>query len=70
MQYFAKHIRVKISMKDFYSSLFAFLILAVSVFNLHGQNSEPNILLIIADDMGIDATPGYLEALDCQAHQI
>jgi hypothetical protein len=23
------------------------------------KNSSPNILLIIADDMGLDATPGY-----------
>lgn len=26
---------------------------------LEGENNKPNILLIIADDMGLDATPGY-----------
>ncbi|EDP70231.1 Twin-arginine translocation pathway signal [Flavobacteriales bacterium ALC-1] len=30
-----------------------------SIDNDLGQNNKPNILLIIADDMGLDASPGY-----------
>jgi len=49
-------------MKASFKSLFTFLILTSFAFSLSGQNSEPNILLIIADDMGIDAMSGYLQS--------
>ena len=49
-------------MKDNFKCLFIFLFLASSIHTLYSQNNEPNILLIIADDMGTDAMPGYLES--------
>jgi len=49
-------------MKNACKYFLVFITLAFTVFSLSGQNSEPNILLIIADDMGTDATPGYLES--------
>ncbi len=36
-----------------------FSILLTSIQGLFAQEGEPNILLIIADDMGIDSTPGF-----------
>ena len=42
--------------------LFFLSCLALSTFSLHAQNEDPNILLIIADDLGIDALNGYQES--------
>lgn len=36
------------------------LFFLVSSLDIWGQNQSPNILLIIADDMGTDITNGYL----------
>lgn len=59
-------------MKTLYKTLFLFLIFTSSCSNeidditanetteeVQVENKKPNILLIIADDMGLDATPGY-----------
>ena len=39
----------------------AFILVIISHFVLFSQNNKPNILLIIADDLGIDVTNGYQE---------
>jgi arylsulfatase A-like enzyme len=39
--------------------LLTFLVLLFSITTYFSQQQSPNILLIIADDMGIDATPGF-----------
>jgi arylsulfatase A-like enzyme len=47
-------------MKRLWLILFLFLVSCENFLNDGSRtNSKPNILLIIADDMGLDATPGY-----------
>ena len=36
-----------------------FILILITHFNLYSQQSKPNVLLIIADDLGIDVTNGY-----------
>lgn len=43
------------------NSYVTFLFVLISQFVLWGQQNKPNILLIIADDLGIDVTNGYQE---------
>ena len=41
------------------NSYLTFLLVLITQFVLFGQQNKPNILLIIADDLGIDITNGY-----------
>ncbi|MDB2462595.1 sulfatase-like hydrolase/transferase [Algibacter sp.] len=46
-------------MKIFFKSIAVCVIVMLGIQNVYAQNNRPNILLIIADDMGIDSTPGF-----------
>lgn len=46
-------------MKTIFKNIFICLLAISGMQSLFAQNNRPNILLIIADDMGIDSTPGF-----------